>query len=141
MDDNGKVAAQKEHHDGRVRVLVADDDSEFRYFIADCLEAAGYQTVLTSDGLEALNAFDVQHPNLAVIDLNMPVMSGYRLLRLLRGRRGIVRNEVPVIAISGDDLQEAMDLVVGARPNAYLQKPFVVDRFIERVDALVAMSA
>ena len=141
MNGNKKATSCGKHENGRRRVLVAEDDSEFRYFIADCLETAGYQPVLTSDGLEALYAFDVQRPHLAVIDLNMPVMSGYRLLRLLRGRRGIVRNEVPVIVISGDDPQEAMDLVVDARPEAYLQKPFVVDQFIERVDSLVAMSA
>ena len=68
----------------------------------------------------------------------MPVMSGFRLLRLLRSRRNPARPRVPVIVISGDDPQEAMDVVVETKPDAYLQKPFAAEQLLEKVGLLMA---
>ncbi len=123
--------------DGRGRVLVVEDDGELSGFLTECLEMAGYQVIQSSNGLEGLRALDTHRPDLAVVDLNMPVMSGFRLLRLLRANSDPGLTRVPVIVITGSDLQEAMDVVVQARPDAYLQKPFRPEQLLERVGHLL----
>ncbi len=122
----------------RGRVLVVEDDHYLCCLLGERLELAGYQTVLSNNGLEGLRALEEKQPDLAIIDLNMPVMSGFRLLRLLRGRRSPDQPRVPVIVISGDDPQEIMDLVVETKPDDYLQKPFAAEQLLEKVGLLMA---
>lgn len=138
MNNKEQSDRQESYRDRPARVLVVDDDADLRFYMAECLERAGYQPILSGDGMEALYALDVQRPHLAVVDLNMPVMSGFRLLRLLRGAGKPDRPRLPIIVISCDDLQEAMDLVVETKPEAYLQKPFDPEQLIERVGHLLA---
>jgi CheY-like chemotaxis protein len=123
--------------DSRGRVLVVEDDPDLRCYLTLSLEMAGYQTIESNNGLEALQAIESCQPDLAVVDLNMPVMSGFRFLRLLKNGEHEDRPRMPVIVISGDDPQEAMDVVVEVRPDAYLKKPFEAEQLLERVDHLL----
>lgn len=121
----------------RGRVLVVEDDADLRSFLAQCLESAGYQPILTNNGWEGLQAVDTHRPQLAVVDLNMPVMSGFRFLRLLQRDGNGDQPRVPVIIISGDDAEQSKELVMEVKPEAYLQKPFGPDQLLERVEKLL----
>ncbi|MHB1131599.1 MAG: response regulator [Chloroflexota bacterium] len=125
----GEVAAR-----GSVsrRVLVVDDNPDLCDFLADCLQAAGYYPIQAHDGLSGWQALNEHHPDVAVVDLSMPVMSGFRLLWLLRVAKPIHTPHVPVVVISGHDPQEASD-VIATRPEAYLVKPFAAERFLTAV--------
>lgn len=68
----------------------------------------------------------------------MPVMSGFRLLRLLRPLGDPATPRVPVIVMTGYDMQEAWEIVRDARPEAYLQKPFSAERLLARVRDVLA---
>ncbi len=121
----------------RGRVLVVEDDADLRSYLSMSLELAGYNAIETTNGLEALRVLEHDGVDLAIIDLNMPVMSGFRLLRLLKAGQDERQSRMPVIVISGDDPQEARDVVVEAKPDAYLKKPFDPDQLVERVDRLL----
>lgn len=119
------------------RVLIVDDNPELRGLLADCLETAGYLPIQAQNGLAGWLAFREQSPHLAVVDLSMPVMSGFRLLWLLRAAKPAQAPHIPVVVISGHDPQEASEVIAATRPEAYLLKPFGPERFLSTVRALL----
>lgn len=123
------------------RVLLVDDNPELSEFLADCLKAAGYCPIQAYDGLAGWRALVEQCPDLAVVDLNMPVMSGFRLLWLLRVGQPVAPPRVPVVVISGHDPQEAEEVVLAARPVAYLVKPFSPQHFLAVVGEAIGRQA
>ncbi len=124
MHDTRQLSHPDDARESPARVLVIDDDCTFCEFLADCLELAGYEAIWSTDGLEGWRAFESQRPQLVVVDLDVPVISGFRLLTLLRGGAEPAAPAVPIFVVTGHDMQEAMDVVAATRPDAYLQKPF-----------------
>jgi CheY-like chemotaxis protein len=82
----------------RFRVLFVDDEPAVRTTGAAVLEAAGYEVLTATDGLEALHALDEALPDLIVSDLRMPKMSGFEFLAVVRNRFP----QIPTIALSGE---------------------------------------
>ncbi|HZK66831.1 MAG TPA: response regulator [Chloroflexota bacterium] len=120
------------------RLLLVEDDESLRGYLVECLELAGHQVDGCRNGLEGLELFDGRHPDLVILDLDMPVMSGFRLLGLLRRSERARRGRIPVIVITGQDIEEAMDVVSIGAPEAYLKKPFSSDKLLKTVERLLA---
>jgi DNA-binding response OmpR family regulator len=101
------------------RILVADDERDIRSVLALYLEDAGYEVVEAADGAEALEILQTQPIDLCLLDIMMPVMDGYHVLRRIRET-----SDVPVIVISakGQDPEKILGLDLGA--DDYLVKPF-----------------
>jgi DNA-binding NarL/FixJ family response regulator len=116
-------------------VLVVDDDEGVRTLVADVLGRAGFSVVQAASGEEALEAAERMRPSLAILDVNMPEMSGYALCRELRERFG---NELLIVFLSGVRT-EAFDRVAGLLIGAddYLSKPFAPDELVARAEALI----
>lgn len=102
-------------------ILIADDDPLFRELAAACLEAQGYETVAVGDGAEALETLSRDTYSLAIIDLDMPRIDGWRLIALVRAMPRYFT--LPIIVASGsqnpDDHAQAQAFGV----NQFLQKP------------------
>lgn len=103
----------------RYTVLVADDDPDIREVLRLYLENAAYHVLEASDGEEALEALAAEHIHLCLLDIMMPKLDGYQVLKRLRAT-----NNVPVIIISakGQDPEKILGLDLGA--DDYLVKPF-----------------
>jgi DNA-binding NarL/FixJ family response regulator len=116
-------------------VLIVDDDEGVRTLVADVLGRAGFSVVQAASGEEALEAAERMRPSLAILDVNMPEMSGYALCRELRERFG---NELLIVFLSGVRT-EAFDRVAGLLIGAddYLSKPFAPDELVARAEALI----
>ena len=117
------------------RVLVADDDRDFLEFVSTTLESAGFTIVAVTSGLEALEVTRSAEPDLVVLDVQLPGMSGYEVCRELRDEFG---EGLPILFVSGfrtESLDRVAGLLVGA--DDYLVKPFAPDELIGRVRALV----
>ena len=115
------------------RILVADDDQALQRAIARALELEGYDVVVASDGLEALEFFDGNDdPDLVVLDILMPMLDGLATCRALR-----TRSRVPILILTArhdvDDRVEGLD----AGADDYLGKPFAVVELAARVRALL----
>ena len=82
----------------RKRVLLVDDDASIREAVGMLLNESGYEIVTAADGFEALARIKLATPDIIVSDLNMPRMSGYEFLSVVRMRF----SSIPVIAMSGD---------------------------------------
>lgn len=135
MDD--KQIHETGHRVRGARVLLIEDDTSLCDYLADCLSDAGYEPIRTNDGLAGWRALEVRHPDLVVLDFDVPVISGFRLLHLLRRGEDPTGRRIPIVVVTGYDMLEAMDVVVATRPDAYLQKPFAPQRLLDSVAFLI----
>ncbi len=111
-------------------VLVVDDDPLLREYMRVNLELAGYSVREAENGEHALTAIEDQAPDLVLLDVVMPGVDGWQLLRQLEERHG----SIPVIMFSGEaDAREATDR--GA--SAFVGKPFDPEELLARAKALV----
>jgi DNA-binding response OmpR family regulator len=119
-------------------ILVVEDDESLRDLLTDLLEQAGHDVRAVGDGAEAVAAFEDEEPAVAILDVCVPVHSGYEICRRLRERYGA---GVAVIFISGERT-EAVDRVGGLLIGAddYLVKPFASDELLARVAVLLRRS-
>lgn len=119
----------------RPLVLVADDDTDILELVAFRLERAGYDVVKASDGEEALRLAGDLRPDLAILDVMMPKLTGYDVTRRIREDEATSR--MPVILLTAR-VQEA-DVTRGFEAGAddYLKKPFSPQELRARVQAIL----
>jgi DNA-binding response OmpR family regulator len=115
-----------------MKVLVAEDDADLLALVCFTLTQAGYFAVKASDGRAAIETFDAEGPDLAILDINMPHMNGFQVCAAIRERS---RVPVMMLTVRGEeeDLVRALDL--GA--DDYLTKPFSPRTLLARVKALL----
>jgi two-component system response regulator (stage 0 sporulation protein F) len=113
-------------------ILVVDDDASHRTLICDALEELGYRTVQASNGREALDLLEGDMPAAVLLDLRMPVMSGWGLLDALK-KMPRARN-LPIIIISGYGFEWEAELVGAA---GYISKPVDLDKVRMTVQQIV----
>jgi DNA-binding response OmpR family regulator len=115
-----------------MKILVADDDPDLLDLVAYALGQAGFLVVKARDGLEAITRFDVEAPDLVILDINMPGATGFDVCASLR-----TRGSTPIIMLTArgeeQDLVRALEL--GA--DDYLTKPFSPRTLLARIKALL----
>ncbi len=113
------------------RILLVDDEERILNFLVSKLKASGYDVIAARDGVEALEQVKGMEPDLMVLDLLMPRMSGFDTLRELRSF-----SPIPVIILSarGDHADKIKGLSMGA--DDYLAKPFNPDELVARIEAV-----
>ena len=114
-------------------LLVVDDDISIREFLALTLRLGGYEVIFAEDGGPVPDLVESEHPQLVIMDLAMPNVSGLDALRALR-ERGI---RVPVIMLTahGEDEDKLAAFEAGA--DDYLVKPFSGRELVARVGAVL----
>jgi two-component system, OmpR family, KDP operon response regulator KdpE len=114
-----------------VRILIADDDPQILRALRITLTARGYEVDTAADGKEALRLAVDKHPDLIILDLGMPGLTG---LEVIEGVRGW--SQVPILVVSGRtgslDKVDALD----AGADDYVTKPFAADELLARIRAL-----
>jgi DNA-binding response OmpR family regulator len=115
------------------RILIVDDEPEIVRGLEDNLRFEGYQTLTAANGADALAVAAREAPDLIVLDLMMPVVSGWDVCRTLRAR-GI---DVPIIMLTarGEEADRVRGLELGA--DDYLAKPFSLRELLARVRAVL----
>lgn len=116
-----------------MKILVAEDDQVLADGLARSLRQAGYAVDHVSSGSEADTALSTQTYNLVILDLGLPLMSGFDVLKRLRSRQ----NTVPVLILTAADSieQRVRGLDLGA--DDFMAKPFALGELEARVRALV----
>ncbi len=117
----------------RRKILLVEDDRTLRQALAFNLAREGYDLVSAGDGESALGIARAQAPDLILLDVMLPGMSGIELLRTLR-REG---RDMPVIVLSakGDEIDRVVGLKVGA--DDYIAKPFSRPELLARIEAVL----
>src|SRR6478672_6866189 len=116
-------------------ILVVDDEPTLRETIVDALEADGFRVVSAADGREALTKFRAERPDLVLLDLMLPELSGIEVCRIIRAESG-----VPIVMLTAKDSE--LDKVVGLELGAddYVTKPFSLRELTARIRALFRRS-
>jgi len=119
-----------------MKILVVDDDIELLGLVAFALRQAGYLVIEASDGPSGLRAFAEERPDLAILDVNLPKMSGFDLLREARDKG--LRAPVMMLTVRSGEEDQVQALDLGA--DDYLTKPFSPRTLLARVRALLRRS-
>ena len=116
-------------------VLILDDDSSIRELLAAILESAGYEVRVAVDGEEAVALAQEMTPDVAILDIQLPGLSGYEVLRRLRQLFGLQIMIMFLTASRVTAIDRAEGLEMGA--DDYLLKPFDPSELLARVRALL----
>jgi len=117
----------------RKRILVVDDDERVVRFLYLKLKVAGYDVITAANGHEGLKLTESASPDIMVLDLMMPIMDGFEVLRRLH-----CGSNLPVIVLTAraDACEEALRL--GA--SDFMAKPFNPDDLVKRIQALLGQT-
>lgn len=114
-------------------ILVADDDKNTRHLFSAVLNAEGYTVFTAQDGVEALQILDVEHIDLAVIDVMMPNMDGYEFAKTVRE----VKSDLPILMVSAKHLPEDKRKGFLMGTDDYMTKPIDEEEMLLRIKALL----
>jgi adenylate cyclase len=116
-------------------VLIADDDEANRDLLVRLLRRDGYELVVATNGQEVLHLIDEGHIDLILLDLVMPGMSGFEVLRATKANLQL--KDIPIIMISGVDETEKVVACIETGADDYVLKPFNATLLRSRVRALL----
>jgi DNA-binding response OmpR family regulator len=116
------------------KILVVDDEDDILHFLEMVLREKGYQVTTASGGHEALTRAQIDKPDLVLLDIMMPQMDGWEVLKLLRVDDETRR--IPVAMLSART--EAKDRVQGLQEGAidYICKPFSLTELLGKIEAI-----
>lgn len=115
-------------------VLVVEDNELNMKLFCDLLGAYGYNTVQSRDGLDAVDLARQHRPDLIIMDIQLPEVSGLDLTRWIKDDEAIAK--IPIMAVTAFALRQDERLVREAGCEAYLSKPIQMGPFMESVDSL-----
>ena len=118
------------------KVLVIDDDQQFRNYMVELLTEHGYKVCTAENGVAGLEQFSNCQPDIIITDIVMPEKEGVEVILTIRAENP----EIPLIAVSGGNLGNAESYLNMARKlgaNATLAKPFSLSNLLETVDRLL----
>ena len=113
-------------------ILVADDKASVRNLVREVLESEGFRVVIAANGREALYSARQEKPDLILLDIMMPEMSGYEFIKAYRRE-----SEAPVILLTArmDETDKVLGLELGA--DDYITKPFGMKELVARLNAVL----
>jgi len=118
------------------RILIVDDNKIDVRLLKDILETRGYDTLQTDDGLEAIDLALANRPDLILMDIQLPDISGLEVTRRLRGDERYRR--IPIIAVTAFAMawheREALD----SGCDAYISKPIAIPGFLRTIEAFLS---
>jgi DNA-binding response OmpR family regulator len=120
---------------GTTVVLVADDEPDLRSLVQYSLRGAGYEVVTAADGDEALGLALERKPDLAVLDVRMPKLSGLEVTRRMRTNEATAHTPVLLLTAAVEKEDVAEGFAAGA--YGYLEKPFDPWELVSRVEAML----
>ena len=117
------------------RVLVVEDNELNLKLFCDLLRAHEFETEPVRDGREAVERARAFAPDLIVMDIQMPYVTGYELIVQIKADEGL--GKIPIMAVTAYAGREDEERIRAAGADAYVSKPISVARFVEEVNALL----
>ncbi len=115
---------------GKTVLIVEDNELNMKLF-HDLLEAHGYQTVATRNGIEALDLARQHHPDLIIMDIQLPEVSGLEVTKWLKDDPDL--RGIPVVAVTAFAMKGDEERIRKGGCEAYLSKPISVAKFLDTV--------
>ena len=119
------------------KILVADDIAMNRELMRDVLEARGFVVMEARDGGEAIREAYSGKPDLILLDIDMPVLDGFAVVKRLRQDKHF--GDTPIIAITGLSSREDRERAYDAGFNSFLRKPFNLSNILEEIECFLGV--
>ena len=113
------------------KVMIVEDNELNMKLFNDLLEAHGYQTVQARNGVEAVDLARKHHPNLILMDIQLPEVSGLQVTQWIKDDESL--RSIPVVAITAFAMKGDEEKIRQGGCEAYLSKPISVVKFLETV--------
>ncbi len=127
---NHSLAAAKVRSTGKCVLIVEDNELNVKLF-SDLLEAHGYRTMQTKDGIEALKIARATRPDLILMDIQLPEISGLEVTRWIKQDPDL--KSIPIIAVTAFAMRGDEERIRAGGCEAYLPKPISVEKLISTV--------
>ncbi|MBI1743456.1 response regulator transcription factor [Candidatus Acetothermia bacterium] len=115
-----------------MKILIVEDDADARTILHTFLRAKGHEIVTASDGLEALQEFEREKPDLMLLDVMMPKLDGWDVLAGIRAQ-----SDVPVLMVTAKDATEEVVRGFSSGVDDYIVKPFKLREVEARIEAVM----
>ncbi len=117
------------------KILIAEDEPDIRELVAFTLRFSGYEVVSANNGEEAVRLASREFPDLILMDVRMPRMTGYDACRLMKASDEL--KDIPIVFLSAKGQEAEIQTGLEAGAEEYLLKPFAPDELTRRVRAIL----
>ncbi len=118
------------------KILIAEDERDIRDLVAFTLRFAGYEVVAAANGEEAVQLAPKENPDLILMDVRMPRMTGYEACRVMKADPNL--RDIPVVFLSAKGQETEIQTGLDAGAEEYLLKPFAPDQLTDRVKSILS---
>jgi len=120
------------------RILVVEDNAELAKLLELILRRAGYEILVAVDGFDALRQFEIQHPDLVLLDIMLPNLDGYEVCDRIRHE---LHSDVPVVMLSSLDSYLDMERSRQVGATDHIAKPFDKDVLLNVIEKYTGTTA
>ena len=113
------------------KILIVEDNELNMKLFNDLLQAHGYETLQTKDGAEAMNMTEEHRPDLILMDIQLPKISGLEITRMIKQKDDL--KSIPVIAVTAFAMKGDEEKIMEGGCDGYISKPISVPTFLETV--------
>jgi DNA-binding response OmpR family regulator len=117
------------------KILIADDEPNIVTALEFLLQRSGYEVLIARNGDEALKALESARPDLVLLDIMMPVKSGYEICKRIRERPEWAHIKIIMLSAKGRDAEVNKGMAMGA--DLYVTKPFSTRELVDKVKGLL----
>jgi two-component system alkaline phosphatase synthesis response regulator PhoP len=117
------------------KILIAEDERDIRDLITFTLRFAGYEVVAANNGEEAVGLAQQERPDLILMDVRMPRMTGYEACAVMKEDPNL--KDIPVIFLSAKGQESEIQAGMSAGATEYLLKPFAPDQLTARIQSIL----
>jgi DNA-binding response OmpR family regulator len=118
-----------------IKILIADDEPNILISLEFLMKREGFEVVLARDGQEAIDAIVREQPALVLLDVMMPIKTGFDVCHEVRAHEAVRDTLIVMLTAKGRDTDVAKGLALGA--NAYMTKPFSTRELVQKVRELL----
>jgi two-component system sensor histidine kinase/response regulator len=122
----------------RARVLLAEDNAVNQTLALRLLEKRGYSVTVAGNGREAVEAFEKNHFDVVLMDIQMPEMDGFEATAAIRAKEKLTGGHVPILAMTAHALKGDQERCISAGMDAYISKPIRTSELFSKVESMLA---
>lgn len=117
------------------KILVVDDENDYHKLLKIILKPEGYSVISAYDGQEGIEKIYKEKPDLVILDINMPKMSGWEVCNEIRKDQQLAYIPILMLTVRSKQEEQIRGLQIGS--DDYMTKPFNPDRLVTRVNAII----
>lgn len=116
------------------KILIVEDDEISQFLIKKMLDDLSYESIVASNGIEALEILEVEEFDLIFMDMEMPILSGLETVKRIREAGNIKYTNIPIIGISANPFENRLHNYKETGLNDYITKPVLEQVLLEKIE-------